>query len=198
MAQPWIRPAEKSTHPDLKAWVRERCAEILGALLTIGRYWFVKGTPAAGGDTPCWGPSKRGRRSWAASSRRLGSRGSLRTAPVSTSAQQRMSACGQRSWRVWYRNYGQEAKTAQAIVEALQTHETKPTFREALPDEFSLADENLSRKLGKAFAKREGVRYGTRRLFIKRSGRRSGSPLPIPRSARPRSSRALGRGPWVL
>src|SRR5215218_4802830 len=37
VARPWERPAEQFKHPDLKGWVREQRADILSALLTIGR-----------------------------------------------------------------------------------------------------------------------------------------------------------------
>jgi hypothetical protein len=173
MPEPWTRPAEKFAHPDLKAWVRERRAEILAALLTIGRYWFVKGTPAAGGDTPVRG-------SFEAWSKILG--GVLEAAGVegfltNSSGLYERATEDVGMWsaflEVWHRTYRQEAKTAQAIVEVLHHREAKATFREVLPDEFSLTDENLSRKLGKAFAKREGVRYGTQGLYLKRAGERS-------------------------
>ena len=45
-------------------------------------------------------------------------------------------------------------------------------MREALPDEFSLMDDHLARKLGRAFGKKEGVRYGGRNLHIERAGAR--------------------------
>ena len=41
---------------------------------------------------------------------------------------------------------------------------------ETLPDEFSLLDDHLARKLGRAFGKKEGVRYGTDNLHIVRAG----------------------------
>jgi hypothetical protein len=72
---------------------------------------------------------------------------------------------------VWHETFGAEAKTAQAVVEDLQQRGGgKAAFREVLPDEFSLADENLSRKFGRAFAKREGIRYGERGYYLTRAG----------------------------
>jgi hypothetical protein len=153
--------------------VRERRAEILAALLTIGRYWFVTGMPAAGDDTPVLG-------SFEAWSKIVG--GVLEAAGVegflaNSSGLYERATEDVGMWsaflEVWHRTYGQEAKTAQAIVEVLQHGEAKAKFREALPDEFSPDDENLSRKLGKAFAKREGVRYGTQGLYLKHAGKRS-------------------------
>ena len=44
--QPWLRETSTFTHPDLRAWVDEHRAELVGACLTIVRAWIVAGRPA--------------------------------------------------------------------------------------------------------------------------------------------------------
>jgi hypothetical protein len=65
--------------------------------------------------------------------------------------------------------FGDEKVTARQIADSVQGQEHKD-LREVLPDEFGLLDENLSRRLGKAFAKREGVRFGAEGYHLARAG----------------------------
>lgn len=44
-SKPFLRPAEKFKHPELKAWVLENRGEILAAFLTLARAWFAAGKP---------------------------------------------------------------------------------------------------------------------------------------------------------
>ena len=59
--------------------------------------------------------------------------------------------------------------TAAQIVQILQDPGQR-RLREALPDQFVLSDENLSRKLGTAFANQEGIRYGAEGYHVVRAG----------------------------
>jgi hypothetical protein len=43
--QPWLREPGSFRHPDLRAWVDERRAELVAACLTIVRAWIVAGRP---------------------------------------------------------------------------------------------------------------------------------------------------------
>jgi hypothetical protein len=47
LARPWQRPTEGFRHPNLLGWVSENRGDLLAALLTISRAWFVAGKPAA-------------------------------------------------------------------------------------------------------------------------------------------------------
>jgi putative DNA primase/helicase len=174
LARPWERPAETFTHPDLKGWVRENRAQVLGALLTLGRNWFAAGQPVPEdaivlGSFEAWSKTLGGVLAAAGVEGFLANSGALYERATEDSGM----------WsaflEVWYKQYGPEPKTAQAIAEALQGREGKATFREVLPDEFSLQDDNLSRRLGRAFGKREGVRYGEH--YLARVGERSRAAL---------------------
>jgi hypothetical protein len=71
----------------------------------------------------------------------------------------------------------QDRATARKVSEDLYKEDYK-AMREALPDEFGLLDENhldknLAKRLGHAFAKREGVRYGSERIHLARAGTES-------------------------
>lgn len=47
LARPWQRPTEGFRHPNLLGWVSENRGELLAALITIARAWFVAGKPVA-------------------------------------------------------------------------------------------------------------------------------------------------------
>ena len=60
MANPELRDEECFRHPDLKGWTRARRADLLGAVLTVVRAWFVAGQPgskrgASFGSFEAWG-----------------------------------------------------------------------------------------------------------------------------------------------
>ncbi len=74
----------------------------------------------------------------------------------------------------WRRTYGEGKKAAKKVASDLYSGDYQG-LADALPDEFGLLDEgskdkNLGRKLGAAFSKREGVRYGAEQLRIERGG----------------------------
>ena len=43
--KPWERDLKQFSHPDLRGWAKTNRSKILGAFLTIGRYWFAEGQP---------------------------------------------------------------------------------------------------------------------------------------------------------
>jgi hypothetical protein len=54
MARPWERRGEQFRHPHLLAWVRAHRGEVLAALLTVARGWYVAGEPVPA-DAPTLG-----------------------------------------------------------------------------------------------------------------------------------------------
>jgi putative DNA primase/helicase len=171
LEKPWERKASNFTHPELKAWVRANRARIVEAFLTIGRYWFVRKQPIPN-DVPAIG-------SFEAWSGTMG--GVLHTAGVEgflqNSAQLYEKAISNSSlWaaflEVWYDTYGDTPVTASKVADNVDGN---PRLREALPDEFSLMDEYLSRKLGRAFGKHEGVRYGEAGFYLAKGGSHAGT-----------------------
>lgn len=77
---------------------------------------------------------------------------------------------------MWREKYGSTGVTAAQVADDLQGTGS-PGFREVLPDEFSLVDENLSRKLGRAFGSHESVRYGAEGYHLAKVGERKRAAL---------------------
>jgi len=143
----------------------------VSALLTMGRAWFAEGKPegsAVIGSFEGW-------------SHTVG--GVLEVAGISgflsnLSEMYERAADGTRDWsaflEAWRATYSGEARTTKQAAADLH-EEAKGHLREALPDEFGTTvpehpDKGLSRKLGKAFAKREGRRHGPNGLHLVRAG----------------------------
>jgi hypothetical protein len=168
LARPWERDPKQFTHPDLKAWVRKNRVEILGALLTLGRYWFVRGQPVPD-DVPVMGSFEAWSRVLAGVLATAGVSGFLENSRTLYERSTEDTGLWSRFLEVWHDTYGTIGVTSQTIASELQNLENK-ALREALPDEFSLMDDHLARKLGRAFGKKEGIRYGEQNLHIVREG----------------------------
>jgi putative DNA primase/helicase len=168
VARPWERPTEEFTHPDLKGWVREQRAVILSALLTLGRYWFLQGKPVPEG-APVMGSFESWSKTLAGVLSAAGVEGFLENSKGLYERSTEDVGLWAFFLDVWRKTYGGEGVTTQTLAEALQSLEHKD-LREALPGDFSLMDEHLARKLGRAFSKKEGVRYGSDNLHIVRAG----------------------------
>jgi hypothetical protein len=171
----WPNP-ERFEHPDLKDWTRDNRARILSALLTIGRRWFAQGKPVPD-DAPSLGSFESWSRTLAGVLHAAGVAGFLAN---SGQLYERASE-DPGSWEAfldaWRTGYGAERVAARKIAEDLY-EEDYAALRQALPDEFGLLDENirdknLAKRLGRAFAKREGVPYGPRKLHLARAGTES-------------------------
>jgi putative DNA primase/helicase len=211
--RPWERDPERFEHPDLKDWTRDNRARILSALLTIGRRWFAQGKPVPD-DAPSLGSFESWSRTLAGVLHAAGVAGFLAN---SGQLYERASE-DPGSWEAfldaWRTGYGAERVAARKIAEDLY-EEDYAALRQALPDEFGLLDENirdknLAKRLGRAFAKREGVPYGPRKLHLARRDRKPGGSVDRAPGQRPEagygeshefcefftvtSSRACGRG----
>jgi hypothetical protein len=169
--RPWERGGFQ--HPNLKTWASENRAGLVTALLTLGRAWFAEGSPASS-DTQAMG----GFEGW---SRTIG--GVLEVAGVNgflgnLGEMYERAADGMNEWAAflsaWRDAYGEAGLTTKQIAADLHAEE-RAGLRAALPDEFGLIDpdrpdKGLTRRLGKAFAKREGRRHGPEGLHLKRAG----------------------------
>jgi hypothetical protein len=164
-SQPWQRSGFR--HLDLKAWVRERRGELLGALLTIARAWFVAGRPEGVlvplGSFESWSTTVGGILAHAGIAGFLGNLDCL----------YQESDPSQLQWEAFLLAvsgmFGAENFTIKELVEALPTN---AELSQALPDE--LADEerkgSLQRRLGRAFSERVGRRYGLAGLHLTKAG----------------------------
>jgi hypothetical protein len=170
--RPWQRAGFK--HPELKAWVAANRSKLLSALLTMGRAWFAKGAPQGRATLG-------GFEGWAHT---IG--GVLEVAGISgflanLDEMYERAADGTRDWtaflEAWRKAYGDEARTTKEIAADLLHGEAHNGLRDALPEEFGTIvperpDKGLTRRLGKAFSRREGRRHGDEGLYLARAGER--------------------------
>ena len=151
----------------MKQWVREHRGELLGALLTIARGWFVAGKPE-GVAEPLGGFD-----SWA---KIVG--GVLAHAGISGFLQNldslyEESDPSQLQWEAFLLalldSFENRGFTIKELVELLPGNSE---LSQALPDE--LADEDrkgsLQRRLGRSFSERVGRRYGEKGLHLMKAG----------------------------
>ena len=177
IAKPWERPQESFRHPDLKAWAREHRSEILGALLTLGRNWFAQGCPPAE-KIPLMGSFESWTRTLAGVLAAAGVEGFLENSKGLYEKAATETGIWAAFLEMLNRTYGSEGVTSQRIATDVQDGTNiHSDLRETLPDQFSLYDENLSRKFGRAFGNKEGVRYGPREMYIERVAEKQGALL---------------------
>jgi hypothetical protein len=170
-SRPWKRTGFK--HPDLIAWVYEDRGRLLAALLTIARAWYAAGKPAA--DVAVIG----GFEVWA---RTLG--GILECAGFIDPATDRPAFLGnlekfyeladtstpqwQEFLELLSKIFGERPFTAKELTELLKSDQA---LREAHPDDLAdIETSSFSKRLGQAFSKRVGTRYGDSGVHIERAG----------------------------
>jgi 5S rRNA maturation endonuclease (ribonuclease M5) len=173
MSQPWTRPPERFTHPDLLTWATDHRGELLAALLTLVRAWHVAGRPRV--KVPILG----GFTSWADT---LGSLLAYLQVPgflanlaaFYAQADEEGPQC-EAFLTAWALVFDAAPVTVATLVQQLGT-EASPLL-EAVPEELmdaipAAGDSwaSFQRKLGRALAKREGVRYGAKNLYVTRAG----------------------------
>jgi len=182
----WIRLDAKQSQPfrrtgfrhaDLRAWVREHRGELIMALLTIARYWYVQGQPEPRAVRPLG--------SFEAWCNVIG--GMLEAAGVEgflanadTMFEQADSEAAQ--WETFLlalaeMSDGQSFRVTD-IVDGLEgrplagTNLESKRLREALPDFLAEAADRtggfFQRRLGKCFAERAGRRFGESQVFLQR------------------------------
>ncbi len=174
LAKPWERDPSMFKHPELKPWTLSNRSKILSALLTLGRNWFAEGKPVPT-DTPVMGSFESWSRVLAGVLHAAGIEGFLDNSKQLYERTIEDTGAWEAFLDAWYRDYGEQKMTAKQIAEDLYTEEHK-ALADALPDEFGLLDsnardKNLAKRLGKAFAKHEGVRYGAEKLHLEGAGK---------------------------
>jgi hypothetical protein len=168
-ARPWKRT--KFKHKDLLGWVSENRGEILAALLTLARAWFAAGkpnykVPAVGGFDE-WALTVGSVLGFA------GVTGFLKNLDGLYDTADESSLQWEKFLGVLASTFDDKPFTVNKLVEHLQT---ESSFNEALPDDVAYdkdGDGSLQRRLGKAFSKREGRRYGDSNIHLERSGMKS-------------------------
>jgi hypothetical protein len=186
----WVRLDAKTSRPflrtgfqieDLKVWVTEHRGELLAALLSLARAWYVAGRPKAApaplGSYEVWSVTLGGILAYAGVEGFLANSEELYQGADAESLQwEAFLECLHKIFR------GESFLVAQ-IVERLgqkawndASHASEPTeeaarLRSALPDPLAEAvdrDGFFQRRAGKSFAAIVGKRFGESQIFIKR------------------------------
>jgi hypothetical protein len=164
-SQPWQRSGFR--HPDLKQWVRDHRGELLAALLTIARAWFVAGKPEGLAVT------LGGFESWAKIVEGILAHSGIPGFLQNLDRLYEESDPSQLQWEALLLavldSFDNRGFTIKELVELLPENSE---LTQALPDE--LADEDrkgsLQRRLGRAFSERVGRRYGAKGLHLVKAG----------------------------
>jgi hypothetical protein len=173
MSQPWTRPPERFTHPDLLSWATDHRGELLAAVLTLVRGWQAAGRPRV--KVPILG----GFTAWADT---LGSLLAYLHVPGFLGNLDAFYAQADEEgpqWEAfltaWALVFDTAIVTVATIVQELQNNASP--LLEAVPEELLSAIPDtgdswasFQRKLGRALAKREGVRYGAKDIHVTRAG----------------------------
>jgi hypothetical protein len=173
MSHPWTRPPERFTHPHLLTWATDHRGELLAALLTLVRGWHAAGRPRV--QVSILG----GFESWAETLGSLlaylqvpGFLGNLDTfyAQADEDGPQ-----WEAFFMAWALVFDTAIVTVAHIVQELQKDGSplQEAVPEALMEDLPDAEgswEGFRRKLGRALAKREGVRYGAKDIHVTRAG----------------------------
>lgn len=173
MSQPWTRPPERFTHPDLLSWVTDHRGELLAALLTLVRGWQAAGSPRVKvpilGSFTAWADMLGSLLAYLQLPGFLGNLDAL-YAQVDEDGPQ---------WdaflTAWALTFDTAVVTVSTLVQTIQ-RDASPLL-ETVPEELMEAIPaaggswaSFQRKLGRALAKREGVRYGTSNIHVTRAG----------------------------
>jgi hypothetical protein len=178
MERPW--EGREFVIPDLNRWTQQNRGRLLWCYLTLARNYFAKGRPQSSikpiGMFEEWCEVVGGVLELAGVHHFLDNRSEL---------YQRSSAASG-DWyaflAAWRQTYVDVPKTTKQIAADLnETDEPRfNSLRTALPDDFPSIDPNrpdtrLSRRLGSAFAAREGRRFGAEGLHLAREGKQDGA-----------------------
>lgn len=167
-SRPWER--EGFRHPDLLRWVGENRDQLVHALLTLIRSWYVAGKPKDSslprlGSFEAWAETVGGVLAHA------GVEGFLGNLEALYSKADEGGAEWEAFLDAWWRTWGEDGKTVKAVAEAATKADR---LQDALPGELAEAlgknQGSFTRKLGKALASRIGTRYGDEGLHIEESG----------------------------
>jgi hypothetical protein len=182
----WIRLDAKQSHPfrrtgfrheNLRGWVMEHRGELIAALLTVARYWYLQGRPEPKALSPlgsfeAWCKTIGGMLELVGVEKFLGNADAMFEQADSDAAQ----------WEVFLLTladlFDGEPFRVTDVVEKLPAKDGSSTpemtrLRGALPDFLAEAADRtggfFQRRLGKCFAERVGRRFGESQVFLERA-----------------------------
>jgi hypothetical protein len=165
-SQPWL--GRKYRKPDLLGWVASHRRELLWAVLTLAKAWYMKGMPKPRTDT------LGGFEKWCTT---VG--GILSVAGIEgfLSNLQEMYAVADeetREWEQFYLALKALAENGPFTVTSVVSRLDEGDWQHHLPDDletvFTQNRNGFSRSLGRALGKREGRRYGSSESYVERAG----------------------------
>jgi hypothetical protein len=182
MSKPYERDPSRFKHPELMNWVSGRRGDLVAALLTLGRSWFVEGCPGLEkapivGGFEGWirvvgGVIENTSSKHFPSSAFLGNRTEFYDKSDPTS----------KEWdgflEEWFLVYGNTPKRVREVISDLRELSEKrfDDLRDLLPGELSEKVEGYgdpSKSFGRMLSAREGRRHGPLGLYLSRHGAKS-------------------------
>lgn len=166
VSRPWKRTGFK--HPDLLAWVCEHRGELLLALLSLARAWYAAGKPQA--PTPVIGSFEH----WAHTVGGVLHYGGMTGFLANLEEMYESSDQSTPQWEAFLQTLATAfGGCCFTVKELKQRIDADPALRETVPDE--LADGldkpgSFQRRLGHAFSRRVGTRYGDAGIRVERAG----------------------------
>lgn len=165
-SQPWLR--KNFLHPHLHSWVKEDRKKLVEAGLTIIRYWFVSGKPIGKniilGSFEEWSRNIGGILSNVGASEFLANSSELyQIMDVETS-----------EWEGFlirlHKLFGERYVSVKEIVSAFNND---PDLQDNIPSELVVDQQGIlagsfKLRLGKAFEKRNGTRFGNDQVYVER------------------------------
>jgi hypothetical protein len=182
----WIRLDAKQSQPfrrtgfrhaNLRAWVTEHRGELIAALLTLARYWFLQGRPTPKrirplGSFEAWCETVGGMLET------VGVEGFLGNADIMFEQADAEAAQWESFLLVLAELFNGDSFRVTEVVEKLPAKDDTSTpemkrLRGALPDFLAEAADRtggfFQRRLGKCFADRVGRRFGESQVFLERA-----------------------------
>ena len=164
MAHPETRTQFKRKDEELIAWVRAQRGAVVAALLTMAQSWIVAGRPKAQvpsiGSFDRWAQTIGGILEFAGLHGFLGNLHEVRIEADEESSE----------WEVfltaWARKFGAQEVTAAMLSDCFHLGEEGRAW---LPEELQFGELiTLSKRMGKALARKAGTRFGDRELRVER------------------------------
>jgi hypothetical protein len=176
LTRPWAR--DRFRHKDLSGWLMQHRGELLAAILTIGRAWFVAGKPEPSEAIPVMG----GFEAWANTIGGILSFAGVEGFLENLRQFHEESDLENQDWELfinaWAEMIGNKAITCQECEGLLKMN---AEFAVTLPEELEpiLNDrrKSFARTLGRALAKREKRPYGEKSLAFQRAGEKKRAAL---------------------
>jgi hypothetical protein len=167
MARPWTRDGFRN--PKLEGWVAEHRGELLAALLTAARAWWVAGQPPAGvptiGSYEPWVETVGGILAYAGVSGFLGNLGDHWEQTDEDAAQWEGFLMAIRD------RFDMEEWPTRDLAAAIETSGSDSDLRASLPDDLASAymSSSFAIKLGRQISLRRDTRYGDLGLHLVRT-----------------------------